>query len=61
MLPPMVIIVLNETIYAVVMPPLDEIKKISVFLRAGDYQSIFNGTFAKFILKLDNDYKKGEL
>lgn len=59
--PQMVIIILNENMLLLCCL-LDEVKKISsVFLQAGDYQSIFNGTFAKLILRLDDDYKKGEL
>ena len=56
----MVIIILNETMLLLCYF-LDEIKKVSVFLQAGNYQSIFNGMFAKVILRLDDDYKKGEL
>ena len=39
---------------------LDEIKTILRFLPDGDYQTIFNGTFAKCILGLDIEIKSGD-
>jgi hypothetical protein len=39
---------------------LDEIKTILKFLPDGDYQTIFNGTFAKCILGLDIEIKSGD-